>query len=50
MFLIYMQGGSFRMVTLLGLTRDFHPLDNAHAEHTTKRAVGLVANGSYYGI
>ena len=23
---------------LLGLARDFHPLDNAHAERTTKKA------------
>ena len=25
---------------LLGLARDFHPLDNAHAERTTKKSVG----------
>ena len=26
-----------RELPLLGLTRDLHPLDNAHAEHTIKK-------------
>ena len=28
--------------TLLGLARDFHPLDNAHAERTGKKATGCI--------
>jgi hypothetical protein len=30
---------------LLGLARDFHPLDNAHAERTPKKAEGNDASG-----
>ena len=26
---------------LLGLSQDFHPLDNAHAEHTTMNAAQI---------
>ena len=29
---------------LLGLTRDLHPLDNAHAERTNERKVKLVSS------
>ena len=31
---------------LLGLARDFHPLDNAHAERTPKGAEALIINAS----
>jgi hypothetical protein len=33
---------------LLGLARDFHPLDNAHAERTSKNASILRKYGSIW--
>ena len=33
---------------LLGLARDFHPLDNAHAERTTKKAICCLTDCLFY--
>ena len=32
---------------LLGLARDFHPLDNAHAEHTPRKGWSLIATSPF---
>ena len=34
-------------IPLLGLVRDLHPLDNAHAERTVKSGIGMLLYNSY---